>query len=158
MTTLSELFTQYPPTPQIHKWKGASGQWYIHSIFSIYNLPELGACNYILARYTWNANGFRVPLYIGQGKEGRLNANHEKFKPAIELGANEVHICQLASSEQQRLDIETDLRREHPTPLNEQGTGIFSALAALNSSGGIMGALSPSPLFGSLSSDLFSLK
>lgn len=75
----------------------------------------------------------RQPYYIGEtGDLGERIDRHEKFLPALRLGATEVHVHLFALSRQQRLDIETDLRRAHPTLLNEQGiAGLSSPLGSL---------------------------
>ncbi len=110
-------------------------------------MPELEGCNYILARPRLDGRGFRDALYIGQTKNGdnRLSiSRHEKFLPAQRLGATEVHVHLLTTFTQERLDIETDLRHEHPTPLNNQPTPA-PATNALGLSG--LGSLE-APLFG----------
>jgi hypothetical protein len=121
----------------IHWWRGETGNWYIHTIFSINNLPEIECCNYILARPS--ENGYRYALYNGQTGDGsnRLTiSQHEKFRPAINMGATEVHVHLLAQSEKARFEIETDLRRSLKPPLNRQsipavGLGALSKFGTL---------------------------
>jgi len=70
-----------------HWWQGTSGRWYIHTIYSIAAELQLGACSYFFGRQ--NPDGTRVPLYVGQTKDGdnRLTiTRHEKFAPALRLG------------------------------------------------------------------------
>jgi hypothetical protein len=90
----------------------------------------------------------REPFYIGEsGDFNKELRSHSKLWPAQLLGATEVHIHLLAMSVSQRLDIETDLRRRHWTPLNYQPTpaplpaiGGLGALAPFGLSGGGLGA------------------
>ena len=91
-------------------------------------LPEfIRACNYIFARpgnlTHFDGTGERVPLYIGESGEfdERLD-RHEKLGQALRLGATEIHIHLLAQSRQERVNVETDLRHAHTTPLNGQPT------------------------------------
>jgi hypothetical protein len=65
----------------------------------------------------------REPFYFGEsGNFVKELASHPKLWPAQSLGATEVHIRLSAKSRSERLDIETDLRRGHWTPLNYQPT------------------------------------
>jgi len=111
-------------------WQGASGRWYIHTVYPIHAIPGFKACNYIFARPRFD--GTREPFYIGQSGEfdERLD-RHEKLGPALWLGATEIHVHLLAQSRQERLNIETDLRHGHVTPLNEQPTSPLRTLADL---------------------------
>ena len=122
--TLAELARFLPSVKSnelIHWWQGASGSWYIHTVCPIGAVPICNACNYIFARPRFD--GTREPFYIGQsGDFAQRLDRHEKLGAAIRLGATEVHVHFLARSRQERLDIETDLRRAHATPLNEQPT------------------------------------
>jgi hypothetical protein len=119
------MFTGYPPSPPpIHRWQGASGQWYIFNIYQITAVPDwITDCNYVFARPRFDAMQSREPFYFGEsGDFGKELASHPKLWPAQLLGATEVHIHFLAKSTSERLDIETDLRRGHWTPLNYQPT------------------------------------
>jgi hypothetical protein len=108
--------------PAFHWWQGASQNWYIHSVYQLSEWPAFDWQNYILARL--EADGRVTPLYIGQTGDGRdRTTRHEKYLPAILLGATHVHIHLLAHSREARFGIETDLRRGHYTPLNQQSTG-----------------------------------
>jgi hypothetical protein len=134
MATVADLLRQITARaePGLWWWQGASGAWYIHSVYQIQVVPDFGACNYIFAGPRFDRR--RQPFYIGEsGDFGERIDRHEKFLPALWLGATEVHVHLLATSRQQRLDIETDLRRGHPTPLNEQRIAGFrpSSLASL---------------------------
>jgi hypothetical protein len=92
------------------------------------------ACNYIFARPRWDNT--REPFYIGEsGDLGKELENHPKLDPARALGATEVHLHFLANSYWKRLDIETDLRRGHWTPLNYQPTPALPPVLGLGASG-----------------------
>jgi hypothetical protein len=115
-----------PPTADpIVQWQGRSGRWYPFSVMSfasIFSWPDREQCVYIFARQSTRHSGLRDPLYIGEKGETDRFANHDKLDPARRLGAIEFHVHLLATSRRERLDIETDLRHGHWTPLNEQLT------------------------------------
>jgi hypothetical protein len=97
----------------------------------------------------------RAILHRRSGDFDKELANHPKLQPAKLLGATEVHTCFLARSRPERLDIETDLRRGHWTPLNYQPTpaplpaygGLGSLAAAVGIGGGTpgLGSWPPAP-------------
>jgi len=149
----------------MHGWQGASGCWYYFSIYPIAAIPSwIRECNYIFARPRYDIAQAREPFYIGEkGDTGRLE-RHEKLGPALRLGATELHIHLSAKSRWERLEIETDLRNAHPTPLNYQPStaetyrsiiggmtspfdfGAPSGLGALASALGIVSEPRPAPL------------
>jgi hypothetical protein len=152
------MFNPWPPAPQppLHRWQGVSGQWHDFSTYALGDIPSwIGDCNYIFARPRHDLAQSREPFYIGEKGDTDRFENHEKLKSALARGATELHVCFAARSRWERLDIETDLRNAHWTPLNSQPTraervNALGALAGLGmpSSGGILGALgypSPSP-------------
>jgi hypothetical protein len=106
----------------MHQWQGQSRRWYLFTIYAIDHVPSfIRACNYIFARPRFD--GTREPFYIGEsGDFDKELASHKKLESARRLGATELHVHFLANSLWERLDIETDLRRGHWTPLNEQPT------------------------------------
>jgi hypothetical protein len=119
------MFTRYAPSPPpMHRWQGASGQWYVFNIYPITAGPDwITDCNYVFARPRFDGMQSREAFYFGEsGDFGKELASHPKLWPAQLLGATEVHIHFLAKSRSERLDIETDLRRGHGTPLNYQPT------------------------------------
>jgi hypothetical protein len=110
-----------------HWWQGRSGSWFIHTAYPIYSVPDCDFCNYIFVRR--RSDGVCEPLYIGQSGEGRVRLRaHEKFLPAIFIGANEIHMHFLARSKQLRVHVETDLRNGHWTSLNEQPSAASPSL------------------------------
>jgi hypothetical protein len=141
MTTnsLLDLLTPTIPTAQhpMWWWQGATGNWYIHSIFAFATSVPFDSANYIFVRREYD--GRRSALYIGQSNKffQRL-PKHEKLEAARQLGVNELHVHLLAKSDPERFSIETDLRNGHNTPLNEQGTGCTGL-------SGLFG-IAPSPL------------
>jgi hypothetical protein len=71
---------------------------------------------------TWCWRFRKEALYIGECRKTATRfRNHEKFGSASRLGANELHIF-YGGRKDDRLEVETDLRRAHETPLNEQPT------------------------------------
>ena len=89
-------------------WSGASGQRYVHTVYSLIECPELPRANYVLVHR--DAAGVRHILRIGRltQKAESLNLAHLRHTGA-KLGANEVHVHLLGRSGQQRLQIELDL-------------------------------------------------
>ena len=113
----------YPPQsePPMHRWQGASGQWLLFSIYQINAIPGwIGECNYIFARPRFDQSQSREPFYIGEKGDTDRFERHEKIGPALQLGATELHVHLSAKSRRERVDIETDLRNGHRTPLNLQ--------------------------------------
>jgi hypothetical protein len=140
MSSLNGLLSAFaPPTPPIVQWQGASGRWYAHSVFSLYSIPDwIEACNYIFSAP--RPDGLRSPLYVGESGEFDVRlGQHEKLPDVLRLGGTELHVHLGAATRQQRLDIETDLRRGQPAPLNRQGLGGIRADGGFG--GGILGAL-----------------
>lgn len=79
-------------------------------------------------------------LYIGECEDlrSRVGPSHEKWRSALALGMDELHVHLLAQTRRTRLDVETYLRRRFATPLNEQSP----ALQGL----GLLGAFAPAPV------------
>jgi hypothetical protein len=133
----------------MHRWQGQSGKWYVFSIYPIDGAPGfIRDCNYIFARPLFG--GTREPLYIGEsGDFAEELKRHPKLKDARARGATEIHIHFLAQGLSDRLDIETDLRRGHWTPLNYQPTPAMPFSQAIGSLGigssGLAAALSALP-------------
>ena len=90
-------------------WNGASGERYIHTVYSLVSVPELPKVNYLLVYR--DENGRRHPLRVGRTKHASqsLNLADIRFR-AARLGANEVHIHMIADSSRDRALVECDLR------------------------------------------------
>jgi len=90
-------------------WKGASGTGYIHTAYSLIDVPELPKVNYVLVYR--DEQGRRHPLRIGrtQDKAGSLNLAEIRQR-AARLGANEVHVHLISETSRDRALVECDLR------------------------------------------------
>ncbi len=134
-----------PADPPMHRWQGASGRWYYFTVYPISAIPSwIAGCNYIFARPRFDQANSREPLYIGEKGDTDRFTNHEKLTPALRLGATELHVHLSAKSRGERLDIETDLRHAHRTPLNAQPTPApVNTLGALGEIFGYGGGLAP---------------
>ncbi len=95
-------------TQPFHYWRGASGERYLHTVFSLVNCPLVPKVNYILVQRA--ADGTRRPLYIGRtvSNADSLNLAHLRHK-AASLAANEIHIHFLSETERARAGVEADL-------------------------------------------------
>lgn len=114
--------------PRFHWWQGRSGYWWITSVYPLsVSFNEVSAV-YVMARR--HIDGRCEPIYIGEtencGGRMRQHAQSGKMMQAALLGANELHIHFLATSNQERLTAETDIRHAHWTPLNQQPGGLFA--------------------------------
>jgi len=93
-------------------WNGASGQRYVHTIYSLIECPELPRANYVLVRR--DASGERHVLRIGRLDNRAQSLNLAEIRHnGAKLGANEVHVHLLARTDQQRRQIELDLNAAH---------------------------------------------
>jgi hypothetical protein len=94
---------------RFHFWSGASGQRYVHSVYDLYDCPEVPAANFLLV-YRDGA-GRRSVLAISHLTHDAASLNLAEIRHrAARLGANEVHVHLLATTVQQRRIIELDLR------------------------------------------------
>ena len=98
-------------------WQGVSGNWYIHTVYSLTDLPAFRGYSFVLVQR--DESGHCTPLYFGQvgACDGPLS-KHRKFWPAQVLGANEVHIHLLGGDAYRRSQTSVDLAKAHDTPLN----------------------------------------
>ncbi len=94
-----------------HYWSGKSGDRYLHTVYSLFDCPQLPEANYILVKRL--DDGSRIPLKIGQIVENSesLNLAFLRYHSAC-LGATEIHIHMLADADAQRDMIEKDLIAE----------------------------------------------
>lgn len=99
---------------------GISGRQYIFELFPIdmifNNVPGI----YEFVKQA--SNGGWDALYIGQtgNLRERLTSQHHQWNCARRHRATHIAILVTVGSEQERVDIETDLRRNYPTPCNSQ--------------------------------------
>ncbi len=89
-------------------WRGASGDRYVHHIYSLLECPELPASNYVLVGR--DEGGRRKVLHVGRitNVAGSLNLAEIRMRGA-KLGASEVHVHLLAETDCQRRLIDMDL-------------------------------------------------
>jgi hypothetical protein len=93
-------------------WTGSSGQRYVHSVFSLIGCPELPPAVYAL--FHCDSNGKRTILRVARIEHDAPSLNLAEIRHrGAQLGANEVHVHFLASSERQRRLVELDLRSAH---------------------------------------------
>ncbi len=103
-------FEKSGKAPQFHFWTGASGQRYIHTIHSLLTCPELPASNYILVRSNGKSSSREV-LAIGRVGHPTPSMNLAEIRQrGAELGATEVHIHLLATSDEHSRQVARDLR------------------------------------------------
>lgn len=107
-----------------HFWSGASGQRYVHHIYSLRECPPLPAANFILVRR--HDNGRAEALAIGRVVHDADTLNLAEIRQrGAELGADEVHVHLLAQSNKISKLIEFDLRSaQAQTELNVVGAGV----------------------------------
>lgn len=90
-------------------WSGASGQRYVHTIYSLLECPALPAGNYVLVHAA--STGNRTVLSFGRVSHQTPSMNLAEIRRrGAELGANEVHVHLLAGTAKQSKLIEFDLK------------------------------------------------
>jgi hypothetical protein len=95
--------------PRFHFWSGASGQRYVHTIYSLLECPELPAGNFVLVCRT--STGRRLAMSVGRTTQLCTSLNLAEVRQrAAAIGANEVHVHLLAETAHQSKLIEFDLR------------------------------------------------
>ncbi len=121
-----ELQLSYAAERDFHLWRGASGRGYLHSVFSLYACPEVVNASYLLVRLS--PNGRRTILHSGLTASncGSLNLA-EIRRLAARLGANEVHVHQVAICNETRRSIDNDLSR----PVGERRTNPLTVAGEL---------------------------
>ncbi len=96
-------------TERFHFWSGASGQRYVHTVYSLIDCPAVPAANYILVRR--DASGTCFALSIGRVAEEAATLNLARIRQlGATIGATEVHIHLLAGSSRQGKLVEFDLQ------------------------------------------------
>jgi hypothetical protein len=103
------LSSRAPGKPPFQFWTGASGTRYVHTIYNLFECPQVDAGNYILVKR--HTGGQRTVLSIGRAAHTVASLNLADIRQrSAELGANEVHIHLLADSSAESCNIEADLR------------------------------------------------
>lgn len=94
---------------RFHFWSGASAKRYVHTVYSLFECPELSSGTFVLVRR--DENGRREALSIGRMTHaaGSLNLAEVRQRGAM-LGANEVHVHLLAATSHEMKLVEFDLR------------------------------------------------
>src|SRR5262245_41269189 len=101
-----------------HMWRGGSGSWYPHCVYSLIAWPPLPVASYVLARR--DQRGRRTSLRVGLGQSDAPTLNLAQVRQrGAQLGANEVHVHFAAASDVERRLAACDLR-----------AGLFGTLAA----------------------------
>lgn len=96
------------PASEFCFWRGASGDRYVHHIYSLLECPELPASNYVLIGRDDNER--RKVLHVGRTTNIAASLNLAEIRlRGAKLGANEVHVHLLAESDGQRRLIDMDL-------------------------------------------------
>ncbi len=102
----SGMYPEQPP--RFHFWTGASGKRYVHTVYSLFDCPTLEDANYILVRRSDRST--RAVLAIGRLSNNCPSENLAEIRQhAAALGADEVHVHLLASSNQEAAAVEADL-------------------------------------------------
>ncbi|MBB4063353.1 GIY-YIG nuclease family protein [Gellertiella hungarica] len=100
-------------------WKGSSGIQYRFEVLQAGNEPTELPGIYILSKAT--REGCEA-IYIGQAIDmKRRLRNHEKLRPALQLGVNEIHLMLAPADDEVRKSIESDLISRWQPPLNHKG-------------------------------------
>jgi hypothetical protein len=90
-------------------WRGATGERYVHTVFSLLDCPELPRSIYVLVKR--DANERRTVLHVGRAdhEANSLNLAEMRFRGAS-VGANEVHVHFLVEGDRERRLVEFDLQ------------------------------------------------
>lgn len=110
-----------PSAQQFQFWAGASGERYVHSVFSLIGCPELPKAVYVLMRRDNNGRGTVLRIGRTEHEAPSLNLAEIRHRGA-KLGANEVHVHFLADSRRQRREVESDLRAAHFQELSAESS------------------------------------
>lgn len=112
---------QEPAAQQFQFWTGASGERYVHSVFSLIGCPEVPKAVYLLVRR--DQRDRRTVLRVGRTAHDAESLNLAEIRHrGAQLGANEVHVHFLAASDRERRQVELDLRSAHFPGLGAERT------------------------------------
>ena len=89
-------------------WNGASGMRYVHTVYSLFECPELPNTNVVFVRRS--SSGAVEALHVGRVEQDAPSLNLAEIRrTAALLGANEVHVHLLGRTVAERRFIEHDL-------------------------------------------------
>lgn len=90
-------------------WHGASGERYVHTVYSLIDCPPLPRANYILVSY--DSKGQRTVLRLGCVEHDAATLNLAELRHrGAKLAADEVHVHLLAKTRRARSLIHDDLK------------------------------------------------
>ena len=90
-------------------WSGASGECYVHSVFTLLECPELPQANVVLVKRS--QDGSTEVLHVGETTDSSESMNRGQIRQlGAQLGANEVHVHFLGETARQRAVVAFDLR------------------------------------------------
>ena len=105
----ARVYSEIGCPQSFHYWRGASGNRYLHMVYSLIGCPAPTKANYVLVRR--HDDGRRVALAFGQTKDDAVSLNLAHLRrEGARRGANEVHIHLLADTPETRDAVEADLR------------------------------------------------
>jgi hypothetical protein len=93
-------------------WTGASGQRYVHTIYTLLDCPALSSGNVILVNRDESGRRAIVDICVLPANSPTLNLAEIRHRGAT-LGANEVHVHLLSDSEREAKRIAFDLQCGH---------------------------------------------
>jgi hypothetical protein len=93
-------------------WTGASGQRYVHTIYTLLDCPALSSGNVILVKRDEDGQRTILDVCVVALNSPSLNLAEIRQRGAT-LGANEVHVHLLADSEREAKRIAFDLQCGH---------------------------------------------
>lgn len=94
---------------KFHYWDGASGQRYLHSIYSPIECPIFCASTYVLVHR--QADGTRRALKVGRVSNEAPSLNLATVRHlSARVQANEIHLYSFGECEEKRLEVERDLQ------------------------------------------------
>ena len=96
----------------VRSWRGASGRWFTHTVYSLIGCPALQSGTFILVRR--GADGVRNVLSVGHTETPAASLNLARIRrEGARLSANEVHVYADAATEQGRAAIAFDISAAH---------------------------------------------
>lgn len=92
----------------VQSWRGASGRNFTHTVYSLIGCPAPQSANFIYVRRA--ADGRQQVLGLGHTETITASLNLARIRrEGATLGANEVHIYDLAISEKARAAVNFDI-------------------------------------------------